>query len=228
MTTTTTTITTETKTSTKHEPTNKPTNEERKEQNRGRKGERRKEERKNRRVEESKKEPKKKESTNDSTSERRNQRTNTRTNNQKNKQAKTKTEKGRTTNDPRIIGNWPPKSKNEAIICRKFIKNGAKRSSFDQKWSQEEQNGPKMEPRGAKSRSRSHKMAQDSAEEPPGRPNPGYGVQLGLQNGGQNRPKSMKTLIFKSILFFDDFSYRFFFDFRSKNCRKNIEKSIKQ
>ena len=46
-----------------------------------------------------------------------------------------------------------------------------------------------MEPRGAKTRSRSHKMAQDSAEEPPRRPKQGYGVTLGLQNGGPNPPK---------------------------------------
>ena len=53
---------------------------------------------------------------------------------------------------------------------------------MDPKNSQVDQNGPKMEPRGAKTRSRSHKMAQDSAEEPPGRPKQGYGVTLGLQN----------------------------------------------
>ena len=72
-------------------------------------------------------------------------------------------------------------------------KNEAKRSKMDKKNNQVEQNGPKMEPRGAKTRRRSHKMAQDSAEEPPRRPKPGYGVKPGFQNGGQNLPKSMKN-----------------------------------
>ena len=36
-------------------------------------------------------------------------------------------------------GPKDPKSKNEPKFGRKFIKNGAKRTKFDQKWSQEEQ-----------------------------------------------------------------------------------------
>ena len=69
---------------------------------------------------------------------------------------------------------------------------------MDQKNYQVKQNGPKMEPSGVKTRSRSHKMAQDSAEEPPGRPKQGYDVTLGLQNGGPNPSKSMKKSIQKS------------------------------
>ena len=61
--------------------------------------------------------------------------------------------------------------------------NGAKRSKVDQKWSQGEQ---KLEA----DRTRWHKMAQDSAEEPPKKPNKGYGVQLEVQNGVQNRFKN--------------------------------------
>ena len=46
-----------------------------------------------------------------------------------------------------------------------------------------------MEPRGAQTRSGSRKMAQDSAKEPPRRPNQGNGVTPGLQNGGENLPE---------------------------------------
>ena len=62
---------------------------------------------------------------------------------------------------------------------------------MDQKWSQEEQ---KLEA----DRARWPKTAPDSAEEPPRRPNPGYGGKPRLQNGGQNRPKSVKKI--KSII----------------------------
>ena len=91
--------------------------------------------------------------------------------------------------------------------------NGAKRSKVDQKWSQGEQ---KLEA----DRTRWHKMAQDSAEEPPKRPNPGYGAQLGLQNGGQNRPKSMNKLIKKPIIFLINFRI----DFSLIFDRKMVEK----
>ena len=95
---------------------------------------------------------------------------------------------------PESLKKDPRNHKNEARIDRKLFKNEAERSKVDKKISQVKQNGPKLEPRGAKTRSRSHKMAQDSAEEPPGRPNPGYPVQPDPQNGGQNPPKSTKNL----------------------------------
>ena len=68
----------------------------------------------------------------------------------------------------------------------KETKNGAKRSKINQKWSQEEQ---KLEA----DRARWPKTAPDGAREPPRSPNPGYGVQPGLQNGGQIRRKSVKN-----------------------------------
>ena len=65
--------------------------------------------------------------------------------------------------------------------------NGAKRAKMDQKWSQDEQ---KIEA----DRARWPKTAPDSAKEPPRRPNPGYGGKPGLQNGRQNRPKSVTKI----------------------------------
>ena len=73
-----------------------------------------------------------------------------------------------------------------------------------------------MEPRGAKLtkngakrkekieayRARLPKTEPDSAKEPPRRPNQGYGGKLGLQNGGQNLPKSMKKIDLKIDQFF--------------------------
>mgnify|MGYP005659467491 CR=1 FL=1 len=91
--------------------------------------------------------------------------------------------------------------------------NGAKRSKVDQKWSQGEQ---KLEA----DRTRWHKMAQDSAEEPPRRPNPGYGAQLGLQNGGPNPSKSMKKINSK-IVHFVHYVYIDFFRFLIEKLLKN-------
>ena len=51
----------------------------------------------------------------------------------------TKTTKGRTTNDSRIIEKWPPKRKNETRIGRRWFKNAAKTSRMQQIWSQAEQ-----------------------------------------------------------------------------------------
>ena len=73
-------------------------------------------------------------------------------------------------------------------------RNGAKRSKMDQKWSQEEQ---KLEA----DRARWPKIAPDSAKEPPRRPNPGYGGQPRLQNGGPNLLKSIKKAIENSVFF---------------------------
>ena len=63
-----------------------------------------------------------------------------------------------------------------------MIKNGAKRSKLDQKWSQEEQ---KLEA----DRARWPKTAPDGAREPPRRPHPGLSRTAG---GPKWRPKSTK------------------------------------
>ena len=74
----------------------------------------------------------------------------------------------------------------------KETKNGAKRSKINQKWSQEEQ---KLEADHA----RWPKTAPDGAEEPPRRPNLGYGGTPGFQNGSQNLPISVKKFINNSF-----------------------------
>ena len=80
--------------------------------------------------------------------------------------------------------------------------NGAKRAKMDQKWSQDEQ---KIEA----DRARWPKTAPDSAKEPPRRPNPGYGVTPGLQNGGLNLPKSVKKAVKNSVVFLITFRIDF-------------------
>ena len=60
----------------------------------------------------------------------------------------------------------------------KSTKNGARRSKIEQKLEADRVRWPKTAP--------------DGAREPPRRPNPGYGVKPGLQNGGQNQTKSVK------------------------------------
>ena len=69
--------------------------------------------------------------------------TKTETNQQRNEQKQTSNEQR--------SKNGPPNQKIQTRFSRKWFR----------KWGQEEQSGPKMEPRGAKTRSRSHKMAQD-------------------------------------------------------------------
>ena len=74
-------------------------------------------------------------------------------------------------------------------------KNGNKRNKMDKKWSQEEQ---KLEA----DRARWPKTAPDGAENPPRRPNSCSPGTPEVQNGSQNRPKSVKKTILKDLLFF--------------------------
>ena len=106
-----------------------------------------------------------------------------------------KTNKERTTSDPRIIKKRSQTTKLEPDLVENGPQNGAKRAKMDQKRSQDEQ---KIDA----DRARWPKTAPDSAKEPPRRPNQGYGGKLGLQNGSPNRPKSMKKIInFFSLIF---------------------------
>ena len=57
-----------------------------------------------------------------------------------------------------------------------LIKNGAKRSKLDQKWSQEER---KLEADRAR-------WPKTAPKEPPRRPKQAYGGKLGLQDGSPN------------------------------------------
>ena len=131
--------------------------------------------------------------------------TKTETNQQRNEQKQTSNEQR--------SKNGPPNQKIQTRFSRKWFR----------KWGQEEQSGPKMEPRGAKTRSRSHKMAQDGPRQ---RRRAAQEAQPGLSRTAgapKWRPKSTKideTIVLKIDHFFDNFSYRFFFDFPSKNGRK--------
>ena len=84
----------------------------------------------------------------------------------------------------------------------KETKNGAKRSKINQKWSQEEQ---KLEA----DRARWPKTAPDGAREAPRRPNMGYPGTPEAQNGGPNRPKSVKKTVEKSEIFLITFRIDF-------------------
>ena len=89
-------------------------------------------------------------------------------------------------------------------------------SRMREKWSHEEQ-------KLTEDRARWFKTAPDSAGEPPRRPNLGYGAKPRPQNGGPNRPKSMKKLIKKSIIFLITFRI----DFSSIFDRRVVEKLLK-
>ena len=92
---------------------------------------------------------------------------------------------------------------------------------IDQKWSQEELKIESM-------RRRWPKTAPDSSQEPPWWPKPGYPGILESQNGGPNLPKSVKKCVKNSAVFFDNFSYRFFFDFWPKSRRKTDKKTVQK
>ena len=95
-----------------------------------------------------------------------------------------------------------------------------------------------MEPRGANliknGAKRSENSKQIAQDGPRQRQRAAQEAQTGLwrtAGAPKWRPKSTKInekKYLKIYNFFDHFSYGFFFDFRSKNGRKMIEKSIKK
>ena len=112
-----------------------------------------------------------------------------------------------------------------------LIENCPKMKPRGAKWTKKQPSGAKWTKNGAKRSKNSKQIAQDGPRQ---RRRAAQEAQPGLwctAGAPKWRPKSTKIdekNHLKIDHFLDHFSYRFFFDFRTKSGRKMIEKSIKK